>query len=228
MNSRMSKYDSENLDNKRSEKNKKLYENMYDEVEYSNIQDIANIEKTNEIDLNMIKEMLNKNNKVAKKTEEEEYVETETSTNEEEPPNYDIKQFLDQAKTTRKEIDPRRRHLDEMHYNVLKKFDVEKSNQNESGVSNFEALDNLNDQELSEKMFEDLHVAKTSVVPETDDEEVDKSFYTASLDFKNEDFEGFQELDQSLKKNTVVITVLVASLFILMAGLMIYIFLKIF
>lgn len=43
---------------------------------------------------------------------------------------------------------------------------------------------------------------------------IDKSFYTNSMSFSKEDFEGFEELEKSVKKNSVVTTVMIVLLVI--------------
>ena len=59
MGSRMEKYYRTNSNIKsRSLKNEKLYRTIYDVGEYTNIEGIASIEKTNQIDLTQIQELL--------------------------------------------------------------------------------------------------------------------------------------------------------------------------
>ena len=43
---------------------------------------------------------------------------------------------------------------------------------------------------------------------------IDNSFYTNSMSFSKEDFEGFEELEKSVKKNNIFATILIAILFV--------------
>jgi len=56
---------------------------------------------------------------------------------------------------------------------------------------------------------------------------VDRSFYTSSLNFKDDDFEDLKDLNQAMQKNTKVIIILMGSLFLIMGALMIYIIMRV-
>ena len=43
---------------------------------------------------------------------------------------------------------------------------------------------------------------------------IDKSFYTSSMSFSKEDFEGFEELEKSVKKNSIITTIMIVLLII--------------
>ena len=59
MASRMERYYKQgNTRLKRSERNQELYRDIYDSASYSNIEGIATIEKSNEIDITKVKKML--------------------------------------------------------------------------------------------------------------------------------------------------------------------------
>ena len=63
-NRRMEKYyKSSSKVSSRCLKNEELYRTIYDASEYTNIEGIASIEKTNQIDLTQIQEFLKKNGK---------------------------------------------------------------------------------------------------------------------------------------------------------------------
>ena len=59
MTTRMEKYyhNNENITT-RTSKNSNLYDEMYNNVKYTNVEGIAKIEKTNEIDISKIKELI--------------------------------------------------------------------------------------------------------------------------------------------------------------------------
>ena len=58
MTSRMDRYNDEVNRTSRSSRNRNLYNTMYSHGKYSNIEGVASLEKTNEIDINKVKEML--------------------------------------------------------------------------------------------------------------------------------------------------------------------------
>ena len=68
MASRMEKYHG-NISNsgKRSIRNESLYKDMYENTEYSNIENIATMEKTNEISLEQIRELLKERDSIKKR-----------------------------------------------------------------------------------------------------------------------------------------------------------------
>ena len=69
MASRMEKYYSNNSrTNTRSVKNENLYRNIYENTEYTNIEGITALDKTNEINLEQIKELLKEREERQKKT----------------------------------------------------------------------------------------------------------------------------------------------------------------
>ena len=53
--------------------------------------------------------------------------------------------------------------------------------------------------------------------------DIDKSFYTNSMSFSKEDFEGFEELEKSVKKNNVLTTIGIIMLCIVVLGTLVVI-----
>ena len=101
MASRMDRYYKDELVNSgRSSKNKSLYKQIEDLDSYTNIEGVATIDKTNEIDITKVKEMLKnrenyKKQKKLKSLLEEEIKEIEEIPKKvEEIKNYDIKSIL--------------------------------------------------------------------------------------------------------------------------------------
>ncbi len=244
MGSRMEKYYREQEEKaKRSEKNQKLYETMYDDVEYTNIKDISRIDKTGEVDLQKIKDMLNRHQTSPKEespvTEEARDPEAEA---EEIINNYDIKQLLDEAKSKRVQEDSKKRHLESEYFkNVTRKKktkeapDEEKLQELINTITNTKVLKDLNNKELSEKLLSDLHGnEETQKIEQSETQKVEQpetpqeqSFYTNSLKFKDDDFEDLKELNKSMKQSTKMIGVLLTFLFIIMTGLIVYIIMRI-
>ena len=52
---------------------------------------------------------------------------------------------------------------------------------------------------------------------------IDKSFYTNSMTFSKEDFEGFEELEKSVKKNNILVIISLIVLIISILGTMLVI-----
>ena len=87
---------------------------------------------------------------------------------------------------------------------------------------------------VEEKLLESLEVQNTAELKNEELEQLenntliknlDKSFYTNSMSFSKEDFEGFEELEKTVKKNNVLVKVSIVVLIIL-AIVTIYIVLK--
>lgn len=175
MASRMSKYFN-NTDDvpKRSEKNQKLYDEIYNEEDYSNIEGIATIDKNNEIDLAKLKNTIkNRENYSRQKKfkdlndEPEDKPITTEDFKQKEQKIYDIRDVLLKAKDKKPEEDTPRR-LDNTNYNILKdleengsKKDISKELEKETDelkelidtITNTGMLNQLNDKELGMNMF---------------------------------------------------------------------------
>ena len=133
MGSRMERYYRANGKLKsRAAKNEDLYRTIYDMGEYSNIEGIASIEKTNQIDLTQIQELLksvDSHNKkevpqpVAEKSEQTSSVGVSLMDDEEK--SYDIRDVLNKAKTERGQTSSEHHHLNNTQYNILKKIKLD-------------------------------------------------------------------------------------------------------
>ena len=243
MASRMEKYHG-NVSNvgKRSVRNESLYKDMYENVEYSNIENIATMEKTNEISLEQIQELLKERENVKKRN---------STVNREIPRvyqapiddrSYDIRDILVKAKDEHVE-DNKNRSLRNTQYNILKninindKMNAEDEAELEKTLVNTSVLKDFNDSELSLDMLSDLKSSGNTIVEENnvvdllkevneakdkyepqDEEGLDKSFYTSSLNFKEEDFEQLKDLQDSIDNNNKMIKVLFFLLFLVIAG----------
>ena len=171
-------YQTNSENNKRSRRNASLYDSIYDDdIEYSNIEGIARIEKTNEIDINRIREMLRKEEeKQTRKTfqpivrSESEHKEL-TELEHKEDRNYDLKDILTKAKEEKKDEEKDKyRNLKNTQYNILKniKLDdeigkVKKAEETKETlkelidtITNNSLLNELADKDLSLELLEDL------------------------------------------------------------------------
>ncbi len=218
MKSRMDKYFETDNTKARTAKNQQLYRTIYDEAEYSNVEGISVIEKNEKIDLDMIKDLLNKNNNVIKeKTEplvnnvyDDEIVDTDEK-------SYDIKDVLNKAKDNRT---PDNRMMD-TQYNILKNINLNDEinapeNVKEEDLKDMiEAISN-NSKGYTSNLLDDLKSIydptmhdkiEKQVEEEPVKKDIDTSFYTASMGFKNNDFEDKND-DESSTLTRVLIAIL--------------------
>lgn len=256
MASRMDRYHSStNETAKRSRRNEKLYDTIYsDDIEYSNVEGIAKIEKTNEIDLDRIKEMLRKEEE-KKKTKRFQpifkrnisFPETVFDDDKKEDRNYDIRDILSQAKKDKSEEEnDKYRNLKNTQYNILKNIKLDDDIVNKSHkeieeseqlkelihtITNTSLLNKINDKDLSLDLLDDLKsdnsntttVNKTSIkqileeekekrnssVVDEDSRDYDKSFFTSSLNFSDDDFEELKEISTTYHRNNRLIKILI-------------------
>ena len=227
MASRMERYYKSSEIKTRSDKNKELYRTIYDEVEYSNVEGISVIEKNEKIDLEMIKELINgSKEKKEIKTPRQEKVQTVIEMPVEEK-NYDICEILDRAKSERSD---KERKIFDTQYNVLK-------NPNFSEESNSEKLDENKLKSMivaisynskraqTTHLLDDLKTihdpsVQQEVEAKIEQEEkgfhntraisanIDKSFFTSSLDLTSADFEDLKEIKENVRKNNILTKVL--------------------
>lgn len=130
MASRMDRYyKSELVSSGRSSKNKSLYEQIKDLDNYTNIEGVATIEKTNEIDISKVQEMIKNRENYKKKRQlrdilKEEVEELEKIEEVQEiTKNYDIKDLLSKIKDEPIE-EQRSRSLKEEQIEILKSLNV--------------------------------------------------------------------------------------------------------
>ncbi len=218
----------------RTVKNKELYRTIYDEAEYSNVEGISVIEKNEKIDIEKIKELINGTNNVNKPKE---YKKTEIKPlveEIEEQKNYDIRDVLNKAKSERTDKDSRYSNI---KYNVLKNVDLHSDpkvpdNFNEEQLkSMIEAISNnskndytsdlLDDlksicdpnlkKEVKEEINNDAQLQNTKLIQDN----IDKSFFTSSMDFSSKDFEDLKEIKENIKKNNILTKILLFILLVI-------------
>lgn len=235
MPSRMDRYYSNNQDNQtsRSRRNTSLYDSIYDGVEYSNVEGITTIEKKNEIDLDKIRELLKEHEspKMIDRPIKRRQIERVSFEEQEEEKNYDIMDVLSKAKD---EIvdDNKSRSLKNTQYNILKNINIkETTEENENSlkelihtITNTSVLNKLGDKDLSLNLLDDLKSNDNTMIGARGSDEVfkyekeegsgsedniDKSFFTSSLSFDDKDFEQLNDIKTSLKKNNILISILV-------------------
>lgn len=254
MASRMDRYhNNSETTGKRSHRNESLYDSIYNEnIEYSNVEGIARIEKTNEIDINRIREMLKQeeerkhkkeNQPVFKRTITVPTIEDKKELGEEK--NYDIRDILTKAKQEKNDEEKNQyRNLKNTQYNILKNIKLDDEiGRNEDAlekenrelrelihtITSNSTLEHINDKDLSLDLLNDLKSENTNTnelnknsikkileeakmkQKEEPEEirELDKSFFTSSLNFDDEDFEELKELNSKYHRNNILIKILI-------------------
>ena len=230
MASRMEKYHSgTSQSGTRSVRNESLYKDIYENAEYSNIEGIAAMEKTNEISLEQIRELLKERETNKKRALVNREVQR-TYTEPVEERNYDIRDVLVKAKDNYN-VSNENRRLSNTQLNILKGIDAKDKSYDDEEIErtlvNTGVLKGFNDSELSLDMLSDLKSTGNTVVNKTnsalllkeveeakdkyqvkEDDGLDKSFYTSSMNFKDEDFEQLKDIQDSIESNNKMIKTL--------------------
>ena len=225
MASRMERYyDTPTATKKRSDRNKDLYRDMYETNDYSNIEGVATIDKGSEIDINKVKEMLKNREQYLKQQEK----------------GIAIKP-IEKPKNNRTNVD-QHKSMNNTSYDIFKDLRDKRRKEMEIGtdentlkelintISNTSMLNSMTDKELSLDLLDDLksnentvssgsesikkllEEAKKSESKKEEKTEIDKSFYTSSLGFKEDDFEELTDIKNHLKTNNILIKILVSIL----------------
>lgn len=181
MASRMERYyKNASNEGRRSRKNEELYRTIYEGTEYYNIEGVATMDKTNEIDLSKIQEMLknrenyqrqSKYRRLFHKEEPKKEVKPVVEEVEEEDRNYDIRDILTKAKEENSEEIKNDYHsLNNTQYNILKNLQMKEKVKKEdyideedpeikkliNTITNTSMLNKLGDKELSLDLLNDL------------------------------------------------------------------------
>lgn len=164
--------------------------------------------------------------------------------------NYDIREILNKAKIEKPVEEDH--SLSNTQYDILKGINIKQEvNKNEyieptselkdliSTITSTSVLNKMGDNELSLGILDDLKPSgNTEVIPPTVNEilkdsineepkeEMDKSFFTSSLNFKENDFEQLKDMNKNIKKNNGLMTVLIIIISLLIVAGIVYIILK--
>ena len=244
MASRMEKYYKTREAKRRSVRNESLYQTIYEDETYSNIEGVVATPKANEINIEKIKELItsheqqkNQSRKLVRKPIDipQEIIEPE------EEKNYDIRDILVKAKDSRENKDETYRNLKNTEYNILKNIkidDVKSKEEKEEElkeimdtITSMGLLNKMSDQELSLNMFDDLKsdtivddpTIIKSVLKDLKEEklnktgEMDNTFFSSSLGIKDKDFESLKDIkDSSDKKNKIKGNIIVSKIKIIL------------
>lgn len=265
MKSRMERYyEVDTETSRRTRKNADLYQKIYENDEYSNIEGIATTLKPNEIDISKIKELLKTRDDSKKERVTRTISKPLTDSNmvdnsfeQDDDKSYDIRDILTKAKSERKEPAKKTYHkIDVPAYDTLKSSKKELPEDEEEElkelihtITNTSMLNKLGDQELSlgllDELKSDTMVGDSSAIrkaleeekkvlkddnfldDENDDKKnMDQSFFTSNLNFKDEDFEELQEMSKNIKKNDKVMNILIFILLVIFTTCVIFWILK--
>lgn len=228
--SRMDRYYKNNHEiNKRSRLNQDLYRSIYDADEYSNIEGIATMDKTNEIDLEKIKGMLksredfNSQKEYRQLFRRPDVEEVKEEVEVEEEKNFDIRDILEKVRNQKQE-DDKYRSIDNTNYNLLKELKIQErkkkieEEQNElrelvDTITSTSVLNKMGDSELSLSMFDDLKASDKTIAEsksikkildeakkEATEPKMSNSFYTKSLNFSKKDLQEYEDSKEENKK----------------------------
>lgn len=173
MKSRMERYyEVDTETSRRTRKNADLYQKIYENDEYSNIEGIATTLKPNEIDVSKIKELLKSRDIEKKERTTKEYPQKKLSNEnmidnsfeQDDEKSYDIRDILTKAKSERKETTTKTYHkIDVPSYDTLKssKKEIPEDEEEElkeliNTITNTSMLNKLGDQELSLGLLDEL------------------------------------------------------------------------
>jgi hypothetical protein len=164
---------------------------------------------------------------------------------------YDINMILEEAKAKRPTSDREKyRSLKNTQYNILSNLNLNEEKEEDEMVTDFFTQDktmkslvtSFNDEDKEEKektrsdaktsvdLFEDLKGNNGTVLTEPVKEEKPvlnktdeaNTFYTSHMNFTKEDFEDFQILQTTVKKNNRLIKVLITTLIVVLVAIVIF------
>jgi len=224
MATRMQRYNQADTESSRSSRNKDLYRDIYEYGEYTNIEGIASIGRTNEIDLTQVKELLNNRENRENYQKRREYHKTikkdipiaeiekdiTESLEDEEERNYDIRDILVKAKETMPK-DDKERVLRDSKYEFLNKIKKEKEEEQEeelkeliNTITSTSMLNKLGDNTLAGELFGDLVAKEDDDDTKTMKEMIEESKEEESLSKTNTMDKSFFTSSLNLSKSDFV------------------------
>lgn len=207
--SRMDRYN-EKSELSRSNRNTNLYDTLYDDSNYSIKTLEKTISKTNELDLEAIKNMIATEKKYERKVVENK---EELPPDSEEEKNYDINEIMMQARNNYKE-DNLKRSLKETPFEIKEK--IEKVRKHNEEIEN--------ESEVETDLFSDLKATRTieegtikDIIQKEKEEFEDQTrqtTMTTTLGFDAKDFEELQDMHNSIKENNILLKIFLIILIV--------------
>jgi len=249
MQSRMEKYYKNDTSMERSAKNKKLYNEVYEEDFYT---ELGTIENESEVDISKIKEMMKSREDYQRAKQYRELlgdkikpIEKQEEVREgKEEPIYDIHSIIEKAKEHKKQEDYRK--ITNPEYDVLGKLDIaqlekqaqellEKNRKEEEELK--ELIHTISSKTLAKEAKEAFALELLSDLKETgthtavtvkeepqpeEEEEMDKSFFTTSAIFDKNDFEDIQGGQEGRKIDSWLVRILIFLVIVIIIVLVIF------
>ena len=247
-------YETEN--NSRTEKNSHLYSDIYSGNNYDNLVGVRSLDKTNEINLEKVRQMIKDRETYQKQKEYLKIAKKETTydiptinnRDLEEEAKYDINDFLQKAKENKRE-DAESMFLKSKKYDYLldsriynnKKGIEEKLEEHEEKINTIlntitKGLDlnKMSTSDLSLDLLSDLksntmvgkemnHLNNISGTKQkAEDIDMDKSFYTSSINISDNDFEVASQIIEKPKKEKIGLKILITAVLLIITILVIY------
>lgn len=239
---------------KRSKKNEDLYKQIGEFGSYTNIEGVVDISNSNEINIAKVQEMLKKRDAQNKNYSLKSVIDDSDDSSrleKKEEKTYDLKDVLDKAKTGHNDSDIKYRKLKNRQYEIIKNlqmnnpeneelnellntlslggeigddlgiFDDLKSNTMVGEPSSIKKV--LKEAQESEEQTDSVEIEQLN---HTNLDNLDKSFYTASFNFSDKDFDDLRKLDSSLKINNRLIKILIIIFSILLASIVLILLMK--
>lgn len=220
MASRMEKYYKEDTYSKRSTRNRDLYDSIYRDTDYA---DINITPQSRTINIEELREMIGE-----KKPEREEKKVIEPI-NFEETKSYDLKEMMDKARETKVD-DDKKRSLSNTQYNILKNLTIKKENDMDSLVDTIATKSLINE---DKDLFDDLKsMDNTTVGVPSDLNEIfkqdfdatrnmDETFFTKSMKLDPQDFETINSGLEKNNKMMKIIFILIIIVIVIVLGIII-------
>ena len=239
MSSRMDRYyENHGDDAKRTNKNSRLYKDLYNNKDYDNVENL-NLSVGKEININDVKDILEKREKYRDAKDyrivkpEEPVMRRVRYYEEDEPNSHDINEMIGKARVDRP-AEEKRRSLEETQVLTLEELISKKSYAKKRKIDKAEMEDLVNTiydtKMLSEDggLFDDLKsTGKTVMAPSIkqvleeakqemkENEDMDNSFFTSSLGLKKSDFETEEDDSEESNDNTIKFLIVLAVIFII-------------
>lgn len=249
--SRMDRYyEKHPEDLKRTHKNSKLYDEVYNNADYDNVESV-NLSAGKRVNINDIKELLERrdlysNDRDYRIVKPEKEVENKIQYYEiEEPESYDLNEMIGKAKEERP-VEEKRRSLADTQVLTLKELVNSKSYAEKESLDSKDVKDlldtiydtNLIKTEDGDGLLDGLKSTGKTIVSqsikqvlddakkEEEKPEMDTSFFTSSLGFTNDDLQNVNDTLNDLKESNEKTTQFLIILAILFIMVVIFIIIK--
>lgn len=215
---------------KRTKRNANLYRSVYNDSSYSNIENIETLEKTNVINVDQVKQMLNKDKLYAKSRSLKEDMEEINDNYRDDDKSYDINDILHKAKEEETK-DTKLRSIENLRYEYERKNKEPKDEQEEVDelihTIFTNSLTENNDDLLQELKSNTMIGDNTAIADNVKEEErrdteiIDNTFYTSSMKLNKKDFIG--DKGEEKESSNVFIKTSIAILIVAFLVLLVYI-----